>query len=158
MSRAAPYHHFTDRNELLRQIAIEGYQRLIERFRKAVKGKRSYEQKAAALTQAYLAFAREDCNYYKTMFVLEIDENLEDEILVNLATEAFMFIRNIIAESKKGKKNDDPSELTVAVWSFLHGMVSLEATGALQLRLPRGKENRIALQSVLRIIAADSVR
>ncbi|MGQ3354908.1 MAG: TetR/AcrR family transcriptional regulator [Phreatobacter sp.] len=66
VSPAAPYRHFKDREALLKEIAVQGFQALGQRLGAAARA--GGPDGFLAMGRAYLAFAREEPAYYAAMF------------------------------------------------------------------------------------------
>lgn len=69
VSPAAPYRHFKDREDLLSEVARQGFERLTEALERALDaGGPSPMRAFEAVTAAYLGFAREERAFYTAMF------------------------------------------------------------------------------------------
>lgn len=69
---AARYHHLGDRNKLLLLLAVEGFNRLLERLSSADASESAVRVRILALTLAYPTFARLERGYYRVMFLAEV--------------------------------------------------------------------------------------
>src|SRR5262245_24241775 len=69
VSSAAPYRHFRDRDQLLRDVARRGFEQFAEALDRAWdEGRPDPFTAYVRLGQAYLAFARREPAYYSAMF------------------------------------------------------------------------------------------
>src|ERR1700744_5848215 len=69
VSPAAPYRHFRDRDELLSNVALQGFERFAAMLATAWNGSQPDPSTAFDnLGKAYLAFARTEPAYYSAMF------------------------------------------------------------------------------------------
>ena len=69
VSPAAPYRHFKDRDELLAEVAREGFERFADKLERALaSGGPSPMRAFEAVTQAYLDFARQERSAWAAMF------------------------------------------------------------------------------------------
>src|SRR5437588_5068599 len=69
VSPGAPYRHFRDRDELLADVALRGFERFTAELQRAWDDGRPDTTRALEnLGRAYLAFARNEPAYYAAMF------------------------------------------------------------------------------------------
>ncbi len=69
VSPAAPYRHFRDRDELVADVALRGFERFAAALERAWNDGRPDPINAVqAMGKAYLAFARDEPAYYAAMF------------------------------------------------------------------------------------------
>ena len=132
VSPAAPYRHFRDRDELLANVALRGF----DQFERALVGAwdagRPHPLAAfERLGRAYLDFARTEPAYYSAMFEAGIP--LESDPELRAAGErAFAVLRSaaetLIARLPAAQR---PPALMMAlhVWSLAHGIASLFGRG-----------------------------
>jgi len=144
VSPAAPYRHFRDRDELLANLALRGF----ERF--AIVLERAWDdggpQPFAALDRmgkAYLEFARTEPAYYSAMFEAGIPLATSAE-LHEAGERAFAVLRGasemLCAQMPPQSR---PPVLMVAlhIWSMSHGIASLFGRGdAARRTLPMSPE------------------
>lgn len=133
VSSTAVYHHFSSKNDLLAQLAIEGFRELRATLAKRDKSL-SNRDKLREGTLAYFRFARRNAELYQLMFGPEFSpDNMTGELKL-AAEEAFGELKAIIAEVRKCPV-DSPEVLRAAVasWSFIHGLTSLVLHGVMQI-------------------------
>jgi AcrR family transcriptional regulator len=128
VSPAAPYRHFRDRDELLANIAQQGFDRFADALTAAWnEGAPDPMTAFCNLGNTYLTFARTQPGYYAAMFEAGIALDAMPE-LREAGDRAFAILRNAaevtIARLPQGKR---PPALMVAlhVWSLSHGVASL---------------------------------
>ena len=69
VSTAAPYRHFSDRDDMLRAVALDAKLRLAEAFRSAIRGMPHGSMEAVhAIGKAYIAFALAQPNVFRLVF------------------------------------------------------------------------------------------
>jgi AcrR family transcriptional regulator len=132
VSSAAPYRHFKDREELLAEVAVRGFERFAAALAHAWDaGKPDPIRGFERLGAAYLTFARREPAYYAAMFEagLATDAN---PTLRQAGDRAFGIVREaaetIVARVPASGR---PPALMVAlhVWALAHGTASLFARG-----------------------------
>jgi AcrR family transcriptional regulator len=144
VSPAAPYRHYRDRDELLADVALRGFDLFAAALDRAWDGGRP-ERFAAfeRLGRAYLQFARSEPAYYSAMF--EAGVPLETSAELQAAGDrAFAVIRKaseqLIADMPTARR---PPALMMAlhIWSMSHGIASLFGRGdAARRKLPMTAE------------------
>lgn len=131
VSAAAPYRHFTDRDALMRAVAHEGFILFGKRIFAATKEYCDPREALAAMTRAYLAFARAEPGYYAAMFAFpKGDEALSDEEHDAAFKLLIRTIALILAERRLPEEAADT--LAFQIWSLSHGVATLDAIGHLE--------------------------
>ena len=132
VSPAAPYRHFRDRDELLADVAVRGFDAFAAALERAWDGGRPTPFAAfERLGRAYLAFARSEPAYYSAMFETGLPVEMSPELQA-AGDRAFAVIRTaaerLIADMPPGRR---PPALMMAlhIWSMAHGIASLFARG-----------------------------
>lgn len=128
----AAYHHFTNRAELLAQLATAGYLELAEVLS---------EQSAALLMQEkirgfcviYLNFARHNPALYQLMFGPELVVAEMPEYLLKARQLAFSKLETMVADILS-QPPDSPAvrDAALASWAYIHGLTALLLHGVLQ--------------------------
>src|SRR5512138_1472362 len=81
VSPAAPYRHFRDRDELLANVALQGFERFAAMLTTAWNdGKPDVRTAFDNLGKAYLAFARAEPAYYSAMFEAGVSPDANPEL------------------------------------------------------------------------------
>jgi AcrR family transcriptional regulator len=132
VSPAAPYRHYSDRDELMGDIAKRGFDLFEQALLKAWDDGRpdpvtSFER----LGRAYLEFARKEPAYYQAMFEAGVAPNKNPE-LREAGERAFNVLRRaaetIAARAPEGKR-PPASMMALHIWGLSHGIASLFARG-----------------------------
>jgi AcrR family transcriptional regulator len=132
VSPAAPYRHFRDRDELLANVALRGFEQFEHALARAWDDGRPDAMAALdRLGKAYLEFARTEPAYYSAMFEAGIPLSTSAE-LREAGERAFAVLRSaaekLCAQMPAAKR---PPTLMVAlhIWSMSHGIASLFGRG-----------------------------
>lgn len=145
VSPAAPYRHYRDRDDLMADIALRGFNLLETELVRAWNGGDPDAASALeAVGRAYLKFARMEPAYYSAMFeaAIPLDRNLP---LRDAGDRVYALLRaaseKLIASLPKGSR---PPALMMAlhVWALSHGIASLFGRGdAARRALPMAAED-----------------
>ncbi len=149
VTTAAPYHHFKDREALLVQIAIQGYEMLLARLEEARASAKAAQPEIAAESKAYLAFAHEHAALYSVMFSSEVAGKNEYPELRRTADLCFHLVCASIAQAGGCSKKTIP-KVALCVWSMLHGLAMLHQSHFLEE--DRLEQERIAVEGVLSML------
>jgi AcrR family transcriptional regulator len=130
VTAGAPYHHFADREALLRAIAEEGFLRL-EAGLIAARDTAAADACARleALGLAYLSFAISHPGYFRAMF--HGDASSSGPTKPGLR--AFHLLRDAVLACREASAapRGDPAPLVLIAWSAVHGFATLWVDGAL---------------------------
>ena len=144
VSPAAPYRHFRDRDELLANLALRGFERFAIVLEKAWDDGRP--QPFAALDRlgkAYLEFARAEPAYYSAMFEAGISLATTPE-LHEAGERAFAVLRGaseILCAQVPPQSRPPALMVALHIWSMSHGIASLFGRGdAARRTLPMSPE------------------
>ena len=132
VSPAAPYRHFRDRDELMANVALRGFEQFAAALARAWGDGRPDEFTALdRLGKAYLEFARAQPAYYSAMFEAGVAVG-SNPPLREASERAFAVLRGaadkICAAMPSGAR---PPALMVAlhIWAMAHGVASLFGRG-----------------------------
>ena len=132
VSPAAPYRHFRDRDELLANIALRGFQQFEAALAKAWNDGRPDPMTAFdRLGKAYLAFARTEPAYYSAMFEAGIPVDANPELRES-GDRAFAVLRNAaetLVATLPGSKRPPSLMMALHIWATAHGIASLFGRG-----------------------------
>jgi AcrR family transcriptional regulator len=132
VSPAAPYRHYSDRDELMADVAKRGFELFEQALRKSWDGGKPDPGAAfERLGRTYLEFARKQPSYYSAMFEAGIPLQKNPE-LREAGDRAFSVLReaaeSIVALAPSGKR-PPAAMLALHVWALSHGIASLFARG-----------------------------
>lgn len=128
VSPAAPYRHFRDRDALLQEVALRGFQRMGEMMVAAWgEGGPTPVKALHEVGKAYLAFARTEPAYYAAMFESGVAIGANPELRA-AAEGAFAAVRSaveaVVATLPAGSR-PPALMMTLHIWSQAHGIASL---------------------------------
>ncbi|MBK4215855.1 TetR/AcrR family transcriptional regulator [Paracoccus caeni] len=139
VSPAAPYRHFKGREELLEEVARQGFLEFAERLEAAFdNGRPSVLTAFMRMGHAYLDFARDRPGYYMAMFEAGISIAGNSELTI--ASERALGVLIKAAEALASHLDTDarPPARMIAnhVWAMSHGVVELFSRGKPGARSP----------------------
>jgi AcrR family transcriptional regulator len=132
VSAAAPYRHFRDRDELMADVARQGFQRFAAMLGTAWnEGRPDPVTAFANIGKAYLAFARTEPAYYSAMFEagLPLDAHAD---LREAGDRAFAVLRiaaEAVVRKLPGGKGPPPLMVALHLWALAHGIAALFGRG-----------------------------
>ncbi len=144
VSPAAPYRHFRDRDALMAEVALQGFERF-EAFLKTAwnDGRPDVFTAFGHLGKAYLAFARTEPAYYSAMFEAGIPLDTNPE-LQKAGDRAFAILRaasEALSETLPKSARPPAAMMALHIWSISHGIASLFGRGdAARRKLPMTPE------------------
>ncbi|MDD7971692.1 TetR/AcrR family transcriptional regulator [Roseinatronobacter alkalisoli] len=139
VSAAAPYRHFTGREELIIEIARQGYDLLADVLEFAYQdGQPSPLVAFEAVGRAYLAFARKHPGHYMSMFESGIPVNASKELAAACARANQVLIRAAADLSARMPPDRRPPAAMFAahITALSHGIVAVYARGTPGARAP----------------------
>ncbi len=123
---AAPYRHFSDRDELMGEVARQGFDNFRGRLVAAWdEGRPDASEALKRMGRAYLAFARDEPGYYFTMFGHA--QRLATGGGHEAAQRAFDALANAAGGvlKQRGARADGARKLAYEIWSLSHGVATL---------------------------------
>jgi AcrR family transcriptional regulator len=136
-SQPVLYSHFDGKEAIVRAVALQGFDELTDRLRRARLGADGSEQGLLAVCRAYLDFAVTQPALYQAMFVMPTDVKCASEETPAPLRAGF---DEFVSALPSGTEQP---ELTAEVtWSALHGIAVLAAAGRIP---PDGQDERVKL-------------
>ena len=136
-SQPVLYSHFDGKEAIVRAVALQGFDELTDRLRRARLGADGSEQGLLAVCRAYLDFAVTQPALYQAMFVMPTDVKFASEETPAPLRAGF---DEFVSALPSGTEQP---ELTAEVtWSALHGIAVLAAAGRIP---PEGQDERVKL-------------
>jgi AcrR family transcriptional regulator len=144
VSPAAPYRHYRDRDELISDVAKQGFVRFEQALLRAWdEGRPKPSEAFDRMGKAYLQFARTEPAYYSAMFEagIALDGNPE---LREAGDRAFNVLRQAtetMIATMPAKNRPPVMMMALHIWALAHGIASLFGRGdAASRKLPMQPE------------------
>ncbi len=132
VSPAAPYRHFKDRDDLIAEVAVQGFDvfadRLEAAWANAMPDPKTALQRMGA---AYLAFARDAPSYYTAMFESGLSPK-NNPGLARASDRAFSVLRGAceaVIATMPLEKRPPAMMMALHIWSLSHGIAGLFTRG-----------------------------
>ncbi len=145
VSPAAPYRHYRDRDELISDVAKQGFVRFEQALLRAWdEGRPKPSEAFDRMGKAYLHFARTEPAYYSAMFEagIALDGNPE---LREAGDRAFNVLRQAtetMIATMPAKNRPPVTMMALHIWALSHGIASLFGRGdAASRKLPMQPED-----------------
>lgn len=140
VSTAAPYRHFKDREHLIADVMIRGFERFSEVMIEArdAHPKGSVEA-IVAMGLAFRRFAKADPELFHLMWSVTFEtdpkpqERPECAGSFDILLDAVTPLSEAVAARDSGAAAADPRGFALALWSGVHGLTSLEIGGRLNV-------------------------
>lgn len=139
VSAAAPYRHFTGRDELLEEVARQGFEEFADRLQQAFdEGRPSPLSAVMRMGQAYLAFAAERRGYYIAMFEsgISIAGNAGLSQASDRARGVLVHGADALFAKMPADRRPPPGMVADHLWALSHGVVELFSRGKPGSRSP----------------------
>ncbi|MBM7068472.1 TetR/AcrR family transcriptional regulator [Actibacterium sp. 188UL27-1] len=136
---AAVYRHFEGREDLIAEIAKQGYDIFADLMEYAYNsGQPSAMASFEATGRAYLAFARKYPGHYQAMFESGVNLNSDPDLALVAARASDVLERAAtqLSEHIPADKRPPASMFSAHIWAMSHGVVELFARGAPGARTP----------------------
>jgi len=132
VSPAAPYRHFRDRDALLADVALRGFERFGASLECAWNDGKPHPFRALEnVGRAYLAFARNEPALYAAMFEAQLPPDKTRE-LSQAGDQAFGILRQAceaLCALMPPDKRPPSMMMSLHIWAMAHGVASLFARG-----------------------------
>lgn len=132
VSAAAPYRHFKGRDELLEEVALQGFEDFARRLERAFDGGRPRPLTAfMRMGQAYLDFAAARPGHYMAMFEagLSIAGNADLAASSERAQQVLIGAAEILARPLPPDRRPPARMVANHIWALSHGVVELFSRG-----------------------------
>ena len=149
-SPMTPYRYFENKEAIFAAVRCAAFERFASRQEAAFASQEDPAARLAATGEAYFSFAREEPHAYRIMFELAQDFDPDDEALVDASTRAWRPLRDaVVGAMEVGLLAGDPETVAHLAWASLHGLVSLDLAGKLQMGRSLGDLSAPMMQTLL---------
>ena len=130
-SATALYHHFEDKQALVRELCRRDFADFAQRFLAGVVGSKSPLESMCRAGLIYLGFAEQFPQHYRLMFMTPLpepgpDAGEREDPRVN----AYVFLRGLVDALLAGEhlrpELKDPDLVAQTIWATIHGAAALE--------------------------------
>jgi AcrR family transcriptional regulator len=132
VSRAAPYHHFKDKNALLAAVAEAGFENLAGLLNTVVSKNTPLTKRLREAVHGYLTFAHDHSTQYDLMFGRRLWQSDQFDDFQRHAKDCFRLYVHLFEELQiQGQlsQNENPLRLAQILWATLHGLAKLTEQG-----------------------------
>jgi AcrR family transcriptional regulator len=132
VSHNAPYRHFRDKDDLLAEVAAQGFDGLTESIKKAMAKGRTASERLTLAGRGYVQFALQQPQHLLVMFETPVTERQRPEH-AEAAQRAFQTLLDAIVavQAEGGLPKGDPQTFAAVAWSGVHGLAKLAIGGRL---------------------------
>jgi AcrR family transcriptional regulator len=128
VSRAAPYHHFADREALLAAVAAEGFRSLRAAMMEGLESTEGNPlQRMQEMGVAYVLFAVRNPQLYRLMFGGELRDRERHEELIRESGATYAALgaamEDSMGDGSGGRRA--PGEFALSAWALVHGLAML---------------------------------
>ena len=144
VSAAAPYRHFSGREELIAEVAMQGFELFADVLAFAYdEGKPSVLSAFEAVGRAYLAFARKHPGHYIAMFESGLPLNATPGLqqAADRANAVLIRAAEAISQRLPADRRPPPALFAAHISALSHGIVELYARGKPGSRSPFSPED-----------------
>jgi AcrR family transcriptional regulator len=146
VSHNAPYRHFQDKDDLLSAVAAQGFDRLTESMRRAMKHSHTAAERLRLAGRGYVKFALQWPQHILVMFDGPRPAELRPEYDAAAQRAFETLLEAITAVQAEGRlPPGDPRKFAFASWAAVHGLAKLAIGG----QLPYAPKDTLALADYL---------
>lgn len=133
VSHAAPYKHFKNKEEIMVEIAIDGFIKLEEKLIQS-KSAKSHHQYFMIMGKEYLKFAKTHPNHYQLMFSNAISDHSKYPRLRDAGKKCFAQLLEMVMNLQRANFviQENPLTLAFHIWSSIHGLSLFKAQNKIQ--------------------------
>jgi AcrR family transcriptional regulator len=132
VSHAAPGRHFKDKQALLTDLALAGYDRLAQTLDAADDPALPLQPRLTALARAYLGFSIENAALLELMYARKHDPETAGQFAAEIDRTVGSMHRLITDAQGRGEIIEgDPEALTLFTGALMHGLATFAANGTM---------------------------
>lgn len=127
VSRAAPYRHFVDRDDLLACVAARGFEDLNAGYEAALDSLGDGTARLRMASRVYVDFAQRRPGLFKLMFESELlARDRPPDVLIAPANRAYRLLWRVVAGADPAADEKTVKARTLTMWSTLYGFLALD--------------------------------
>lgn len=154
VSSAAPYKHFNDRSEIVREVALAGIDRMRDQMQMAADtAPAGHLTRITALGITYANFARTEPGVFRLMFGLTKGHDEDPEIKARGEACSDIVKREVRAVLPDGTPQEVIDQRALMLHMFVHGHAFLEIDGKHDLELTPEQEYGLMNEIAARVMA-----
>src|SRR3984957_14748455 len=148
VSVAAPYRHYKDKEELLAEIAAEGFVMFRDTLARAYQSDpKDKVKRLVEMGLAYVEFALEHRSHFKVMWEGGISKEKYPEV-GQAAYEAYLLLEKATKELLPAAQPGRQQALVATAWSLVHGYASLTLEQELDVVTAEQSDKKLLRQSL----------
>jgi AcrR family transcriptional regulator len=133
-SHALPYRYFADKREIFAAVCGLGFERFADALERAAAGVEDPEERLRVLARAYFKFALREPHAYRIMFELREPASADfPQYKVKEIRSWQALLQAVELAVQAGVLGGEPDLVAHQFWAGLHGLVSLQLAGKLNL-------------------------
>jgi AcrR family transcriptional regulator len=137
----ATYHHFANKEALLVQIAIKGFDQLAAMMTANLSDEASTKENLKALMRGYFKFALENASVYHLMFGQDIQGKPFIPEFKDASRRSFYIMASALKKHLQADGHEvDEDAVGISFWGTLHGLVCLVSDGTLLYKSQSGEK------------------
>jgi len=147
ISATAVYYHFSNKDELLSQLAADGFKQLETTLTISLIDIH-VQQRLLTVSRAYLNFALSHPAMYQLMFGSQLENHNHNSKFRSARKKAYQVLENCVADvMAKDVDSKEVRSAALAGWSYTHGLAALVIHGI--LRVPEQYSNDTLVEETL---------
>jgi AcrR family transcriptional regulator len=152
VTHQAPYHHFADRESILAELVMQGFDDLAQRLAQAIDLAGTAGPRTALMESgsAYVGYAIEHPGVFRIMFRRELCDASRFPAAQAASARAHRELLRMVAVLHGGAQD---AALTSTYWSMVHGLAGLIIDGPLAEHLPTLATRRSHMRATLKQFA-----
>ncbi len=155
VTHQAPYHHFADRESILAELVVQGFDELARRLARARRAGQSAQDCLVASGQAYVAYALDQPGVFRIMFRQDLCDTARFPAAAQAGARAHAELMQMVQLAHAPAADGTPAEMLAHLhWAQVHGLACLLLDGPLGLLLPSTAERRTHVRQALQVFAA----
>jgi AcrR family transcriptional regulator len=156
VSRAAPYRHFTDRDDLLATVAAQGFEDLNRGYEAALASEGDAYTRLREASWVYVTFAQDRPGLFKLMFESDfLARDTPPAVLIPPANHAYHLLWRAVEGVDPSADERRVKARTITMWSTLYGFLALDRAGRFKAFMTEPLSREEILEAVIAAATRD---